>query len=120
MTIPVPLDDLAALLDRYGAGYLLTTSGAGRVKVVAVDPVGVGGEVLISTASSGSRANIAEEPQVTVMWPPLMPHGYTLIVDGVARCEPETIVVRPGHAILHRPSAHADGPSAPYPLVNPV
>lgn len=116
MTIPVPIGDVAALLGRYGSAYLLTTSPDGRTKVVAVDPVPHGPVLRVATPGRGSVANLATHPGVTVIWPPLEPHGFTLIVDGSAAADDAGLTVTPERATLHRPAAHADGPEAPYPL----
>lgn len=110
------LSDLGTALSAVGAGYLLTTavtpSNAGRVKVVSVDPVLVDG-VLRTQPSKGSAANLASNPIVTLLFPPLEHHGFTLLVDGRAEVAEDAIVVRPESAIWHRPARHSDGPAAP-------
>lgn len=116
MTIPVPLGDLARLLTAYGSAYLLTASNDGRTKVITVDPVPEGRLLLVATPSRGAAANIAANPAVTLVWPPLERHGFTLIVDGTAVADEDGVTVSPEHGILHRPGTHADGPDAPYPF----
>lgn len=115
MTIPVAIGDLERVLTTFGSAYLITI-GTGHTKVVTVDPVVEGRVLLVPTPSRGSAANIAANPAVTVVWPPLEPRGFTLIVDGTAVADEDGITVAPEHGILHRPSTHADGPEAPYPL----
>lgn len=97
----------------------MTTSPDGRAKIITVDPVVEGGVLAVPTPSRGAAANIAGNPAVTVVWPPLQRHGFTLIVDGTAVADEAGIAVTPEHGILHRPRTHAQAPGAPeapYPL----
>lgn len=111
MSVPVRLDALETALIGVGSGYLLT-SVDGRVKVVSVDPTMRDG-ILRTQPSKGSAANLATNPLVTVAFPPLAHHGFTLIVDGTAVATDDGIDVTPTGAIWHRPARHADGPDAP-------
>lgn len=113
MSIPVELDRLAEALTEFGAGYLLTASADGRVKVLTVDPDVREGTVVVSGPSKGSAANIAANPRVTLVFPPPQPKGFSLIVDGVAEAVGDDFRVRPSAAVLHRPSSHSDGPPPP-------
>lgn len=108
MSIPVQIDDLARALEDFGAGYLLT-SGGGKVKAVTVDPTVDGPTLRVDGVSRGSAANIADNPQVTLLWPPLRQRGYSLILDGTAEVLDGAILVTASAAVLHRPAAHADG-----------
>ena len=113
MSIPVEVGDLAAALDGFGAGYLLTTSAAGQVKVVAVEPSIAHGVLSVRSPGRGTLANLSGNPTVTLLFPPLEQRGYTLLVDGAAEVEADDVRVTPSGAVLHRPSSHADGPAAP-------
>ncbi|WP_431842116.1 pyridoxamine 5'-phosphate oxidase family protein [Calidifontibacter indicus] len=113
MSIPVAIADLAAAVAEFGAGYLLTASTDGKVKVVTVEPEVRDRALVITGPSRGSAANIAANPQVTVVFPPAQPRGYTLLVDGQATLDGDDCVVTPSAAVLHRPAAHEDGPPAP-------
>jgi len=113
MSIPVAVDKLAEALAEFGAGYLLTASAEGRVKALTVEPTVTDGAVLVPGPSRGSAANIAANAQVTLVFPPAVPHGYTLIVDGTAEPAGDDFRVTPQAAVLHRPSAHSDGPPPP-------
>ena len=113
MSIPVDLADLNVALADFGAGYLLSASAEGRVKVVTVEPRIVDGTLVVRGPGRGSAANVARNELVTVLFPPLSPRGYTLLVDGSAALEGDDVRVRPTSAVLHRPAAHADGPPAP-------
>ena len=113
MSIPVDVADLARALGDFGAGYLLTSSPEGRVKAVTVEPEVVDGALVVSGPGRGSSANAAANPAVTVLFPPREPRGFTLLVDGTAAVDGDTVRVSPTSAVLHRPAAHADGPPAP-------
>lgn len=102
---------LGETLADFGTGYLLTTSGDGRIKVVAVDPGPTADGLVIDGPGKGSAANIAKIPQVTVLFPPLEQHGYALIVDGQAEGDADHAVVQVSGAVLHRPARYADGPT---------
>ncbi|HWI43363.1 MAG TPA: pyridoxamine 5'-phosphate oxidase [Nocardioides sp.] len=115
MSIPVDPKDLAQALADFGSGYLLTTSSP-QVKVVTVDPeVDANGNLAISGPGRGTLANLAQNPAVTLVFPPLERHGYTLLVDGTAQAggDGQDVVVEPTGAVLHRPASHADGPLPP-------
>lgn len=113
MSIPVDPQDLAEVLNDFASGYLLTTSSP-QVKVVTVDPVVTpDGRIAISGPGRGTLANLAQNPAVTLVFPPLERHGYTLLVDGTGHVEGDDVVVDPAGAVLHRPAAHADGPLPP-------
>lgn len=104
MSKVVEISDLAESLAEYSAGYLLTWSSDGRVKVVSVRPSYSGGVFTLVTPGRGSCANASGNEQVTLLFPPLTQPGFSLIVDGTASVVGEDIVVRPGSAILHRPA----------------
>ncbi|MCE1180211.1 MAG: pyridoxamine 5'-phosphate oxidase [Micrococcales bacterium] len=113
MSIPVDLAQLAAVLEAYGSAYLLTTGPDGRVKVVTVDPAVEGELIRVPGCSGGTARNLGHNPAASLVWAPLERHGYTLIVDGTAATDAQGFVLTPEHAVLHRPSAHSDGPPAP-------
>jgi Pyridoxamine 5'-phosphate oxidase len=113
MSIPVDVADLGRALEGFGAGYLLTTSADGRVKVVTVEPSVTDGAVLVPGPGRGTLGNLAGNPAVTLVFPPLEHRGFTLLVDGTAEAEGDDVRVAPTGAVLHRPASHADGPPAP-------
>ncbi len=112
MSIPVEIGDLKGALADFGSGYLLSTTD-GRVKVVTIDPEYDGASLLVAGPGRGTLANLAGNAAVTVVFPPVEPKGYTLLVDGVAEITGEDVRVTPGTAVLHRPRSHADGPLPP-------
>ncbi|KAA1418978.1 pyridoxamine 5'-phosphate oxidase [Nocardioides humilatus] len=101
MSIPVEIGDLASALDRCGSGYLLTTSD-GRVKVVIVHPVAADGVLELASPGTGTLANLAVNPIVTLVFPPLEQGGHSLLVDGTATVRGDDVVVEPSSAVLHR------------------
>jgi len=112
MSIAVDVADLARALQGFGAGYLLTTKG-GNVKVVTVEPTVTDGVVLVESPGRGTLANLADNPALTLVFPPLESKGFTLLVDGTAEVSGDDVRVTPTGAVLHRPASHADGPPAP-------
>lgn len=100
------MERLAATRAGFGAGYLLTTSSDGRVKVVTVEPAVEGAELVIAGVSGGSAANLAGNPAATVVFPPIEARGYSLIVDGTGAVQADAIRIRAASAVLHRPAAH--------------
>lgn len=106
MSTTVDLASLAETVAGYGSAYVLTTTDA-RVRAVAVDPVLVDG-VFQLTWSKRTAANVAVNPAVTLLFPPLEPRGYSLIVDGSATDTGGALEVAPAAAVLHRPMSHAD------------
>ena len=112
MSIPVDVADLAEALQDFGAGYLLTTT-AGAVKVVTVEPTVTDGVLQVAGPGKGTIANLADNPAVTLVFPPREPRGFTLLVDGTAEVAGEDVQITPATAVLHRPASHADGPPAP-------
>jgi hypothetical protein len=105
MSTSVDLASLAETVAGYGTAYVLTTTDD-RVRAVAVDPVLVDG-VFQLTWSKRTAANIAANPVVTLLFPPLEPRGYSLIVDGSAEDTGDALHVSPTAAVLHRPMSHA-------------
>ncbi|MGI8900543.1 MAG: pyridoxamine 5'-phosphate oxidase [Nocardioides sp.] len=108
MSVKVDLAELAARLDSYGFGYLLTVGEDLRAHAVAVRPVLADGLLQVEGLGRRTRANLVSRPEVSLVWPPVDEGGYSLIVDGRATVTSVGATVEPGHAVLHRP-AHNDG-----------
>jgi hypothetical protein len=110
----VDFERLAAALPDFPFGYLITVDDDYRVHTVTVEPVLRGAVLDIGLIGGRTRANLARRRDVTLLWPPPEPGGYSLIVDGYADVSnegPETARcgVAPTRALLHR---EADSPSA--------
>jgi len=113
MSIPVDVADLENALADFGAGYLLTVGGDATIKVVTVEPTVSDGVVVVAGPGKGTIANLAGNPSVTLVLPPPLPKGFTLLVDGTAEVAGEDVRITPSGAVLHRPGMHADGPPPP-------
>jgi hypothetical protein len=85
---------------------LLTVSDDARPHAVAVAAAWDGAALALSVGKR-TAANASARPQVSLLWPPNEPGGYSLIVDGTAAATREEgrIAVTPTRAVLHRPAA---------------
>lgn len=101
---------LAETVAEYSFAYLMTVTSEGRPHAVAVQPRLVDSVLRVEGLGSRSRSNIEAHPQVSLVWPPQDISGYSLIVDGAAGSEGETLLVTPGRAVLHRPGT-SGGPA---------
>ena len=110
MSIQVDVENIAQALADFDTAYLLSV-GATGVKVVNVQVVAAGHDLLIPTESGGTARNIAGNPAVTVLCPPRQAGGYSLIIDGAGAADGPGFRVSPTRAVLHRPAA----PDAPVP-----
>ena len=96
MSLSVALDELRDQVGRFGASpYLLTVSDDGRPHATSVT-VSLDGDVF--------------RLDVTLLWPPVDDERFSLIVDGDATVDGQTVAIRPAKAILHR--QRADGPGS--------
>lgn len=127
----VDLKRLAAALSDYPFGYLITVDDRYRVHTVTVEPVlreladcpeadrGASGAVIdVGLIGGRTRENLSHRSDVTILWPPSKPGGYSLIVDGRAEAsdsdrhsETAQCRVAPTRALLHR-EAEPDSPAA--------
>jgi hypothetical protein len=129
----VDLKRLVAALADYPFAYLITVDDDYRVHTVTVQPVlrdlpddpgaSAGAVLDIGLIGGHTRENLAHRADVTLLWPPAEPGGYSLIVDGRAaptdsdvqsNAETERFGVIPTRALLHRAAepesrAAADG-----------
>lgn len=112
MSYPVDPADLPRALEEYAVSYLLTVTPSATVKAVTVRPRAAEGAVFVGAGRS-SAANASGNPAVTLLCPPVVEHGFTLIVDGTATVTGDEIRIDPTSAILHRPPYHSDGPPPP-------
>ncbi|EUA14156.1 hypothetical protein I546_0943 [Mycobacterium kansasii 732] len=103
----VDLTRLAAALADYPFAYLITVDDDYRVHTVTVEPVLRGAVLDVGLVGGGTRKNLARRRDVTLLWPPREPSGYSLIVDGSAEAtgageETVRLWVAPTRALLHR------------------
>lgn len=111
MSIPVPLDDLRAAVERYGdRPFLLTVGDDGRAHATSC-PVRWDGASLVASTGRRTTANARLRPAVAVLWPPVEPGDYSLIVDAAASSEAGAVGevrLRPERAVLHRSGPSSD------------
>lgn len=109
MSMRVELGELTARLAEYGFAYLVTVGESGRAHVLAVSPEVTGSGLLVAGIGKHSVANASVHPDVTLVWPPTVEGGYSLIVDGTAIVGDGELRIEPVKAILHRPAPGEDG-----------
>ncbi len=107
-------DRLAAALPDFPFAYLITVGDDYRAHTVTVEPRLREATLDIGLIGGRTRENLARRGDVTLLWPPREPGGYSLIVDGKAEVtesagEAVHLGVVPERALLHR---EADSPSA--------
>ena len=125
----VDLKRLITALADYPFAYLITVDDAYRVHTVTVQPVlrdlpddpdGSGAVLDVGLIGGHTRENLAHRSDVTLLWPPPEPGGYSLIVDGRAEITESDVHSDPGtarfgvvptRALLHR-NADPDSPAA--------
>lgn len=110
----VDFERLAAALADFPFGYLITVDDDYRAHTVTVEPTLREAILDVGLIGGRTRQNLARRRDVTLLWPPTEPGGYSLIVDGsaeVTESDDETarLGVVPTRALLHR---EADSPSA--------
>ena len=111
MSIPVELAELhEAITGLERAPYLLTVGDDGRPHCVAT-PCRWHDDELELEAGNRTLANAGARPSVSLLWPPNVADGYSLIVDAeVVHAErsgtgDNVVRVRPSRAVLHRPAS---------------
>lgn len=110
----VDLEALADALADYPYAYLITVDDGYRVHTVTVEPQLREATLDVGLIGGRTRNNLAQRADVTLLWPPAEPGGYSLIVDGTAEvteagAETARLSVVPTRALLHR---DADSPDA--------
>jgi hypothetical protein len=109
MSIPVALEQLRNETRKFAlAPYLLTVSDDARPHAVAVAATWEG-DALAMDVGKRTAANAVARANVSLLWPPNEPGGYSLIVDGTAAAAGDArVAVTPTRAVLHRPAATPD------------
>ena len=109
MSVKVTLEELAGKIAELDFAYLVTVSDEGRAHVLSVWPEVTATGLVVDGVGRHSQANADAHPDVTLVFPPADPTGYSLLVDGTATVDGSTITVVPAKAILHRPAPGPDG-----------
>ena len=112
----VDFERLAAALPDYPFAYLITVDDGYRVHTVTVEPQLREATLDVGLIGGRTRENLAHRADVTLLWPPTEPGGYSLIVDGEAEVTDKAgdavrLGVVPTRALLHR-DADPDSPGA--------
>jgi len=91
--------------------YLVTVGPDQSPHLVAVRVEVFGDSVRCASVGSTGTSNVVRSARATLLWPPIVDtestdehRDYSLIADGSARIEGETVVVRVERAVLHRPA----------------
>jgi hypothetical protein len=105
MSIAVSLDRLREEAARFGqTPYLLTVGDDQRAHATAVTVEWQDDELVMSVGARSAR-NATARPEVSLLWPPFEPGGYSLISDGAVRdAGDEQLAFAPTRAVLHRPA----------------
>ena len=113
MSIEVPSESLAETLGGFAGAYLVTVGSDRRAHVVAVTPVLHGARLHAGEPGRTTRGNVEDNATVTLVWPPLVAGGHSLIVDGTGEIRDSELVVAPTRAVLHRPAPVAAAEPTP-------
>ncbi|MGV0836699.1 pyridoxamine 5'-phosphate oxidase family protein [Mycolicibacterium thermoresistibile] len=101
----VDLGRLAEALADFDYAFLITAGDAGKPHTVMLDPVLADGVFDVGAVGDRTSTNVAQHPDVTLLWPPRQPGGYALMVDGRAEAAGDGLRVVPTKALLHRRAA---------------
>jgi hypothetical protein len=102
----VDFDRLGAALPDYPFAYLVTVDDSYRVHTVTVEPELRERVLDVGLIGSKTLKNIETRSDVTLLWPPSKPGGYSLIIDGLGEVsESAHLHVVPTRALLHRNAA---------------
>ncbi|TSD93625.1 pyridoxamine 5'-phosphate oxidase family protein [Skermania sp. ID1734] len=102
MSVKVDLAQLADSLADFDYAYLATVGDDYRVHTVVVSPGFTDGALEVGEIGRHTRNNVTSHRDVTLIWPPRAPGGYTLIVDGTGMPADDSLRVIPTRAVLHR------------------
>jgi hypothetical protein len=111
MSVPVPLEELAQQIERFGPNpYLVTVAADGRPRATSVSVTWHRDAIMVG-AGRRTAENVTANAAVALLWPAPQPGQHALIVDGhgMVHDSPDRVVVQPGKAVLHVTSS---GPPA--------
>lgn len=113
------LEALREAVDRYGSVTFFLTAGAdGRPHTVQLPVTWTETGRIVLHPGNSTVANVQARPLVTLLWPPIEPGGYSLIVDATvveasaAGHGDNAVSVQPTKAVLHRPAPPANPAAA--------
>lgn len=110
---------LSEAISRYGREAYLLTVGKDGPHTGHVS-IALRGNVVACVIGPSAAKNIANEPKVSLFWPPMEPGGYAMILNGVVTERRETgggatAEITLTKSVFHRPGpkpADSDGPCA--------
>jgi hypothetical protein len=106
MSVVVELGELGARIAEFGDRAYLVSVGDDRKAHVVSTAVAWCDGVIEAGAGRRTRANLATQHAVTLLWPPARGGRFSLIVDAEADEPAEgdegPITLRPHRAVLHR------------------
>jgi hypothetical protein len=104
MSIRVELEELRAVAaEQMPFAYLMTVSDDSSARAVAITPR-IDDDVITCDAGRHSCENASARPNVSLLWPPIDPGDYSLIVDGIATVDGSVVRIRATRAVRHRPA----------------
>ena len=113
MSIKVEVDDIRAVADGQAPfAYFISVSDDASAHMIAIRPA-IGATDIVCEVGKTSRANAVARPTVSLLWPPATPDDYSLIVDGTATVDGETVRITPTRAVRHRPAPGGGNDCAP-------
>ena len=115
MSVSVALESLQEETDRRGSvAYFVSVGSDGRPHTVQLQVAWSDLGHLVVHPGNSTVANVGDRPLVSLLWPPVEPGGYSLIVDATvvdvngAGDGSNSVSVEPTKAVLHRPAQPTD------------
>jgi hypothetical protein len=113
VSIPVPLADLPAQVERFGSTPYLVTVGEDSTPHAASVAVVWRDNLLMAGAGRRTASNIQANDVVALLWPAKQPGQHALIVDGLADVKWSgdglVVLIQPSRAVLHVTSRGEEG-----------
>ncbi len=96
--------NLQEAIEQYGSHpFILTVSEEGpHAGIVELE---TNGNSLACAIGKSAMENIADNSNISFLWPPLEDNGYSLIVNGIASISDGICTVDVTKSVLHRPGA---------------
>jgi hypothetical protein len=115
VSVSVSLDRLGAEVARYGSwAYVVSVKDDGRPHLVSAQLAWDGSVFTLAGAGRHTSANAVERPGLSLLWAPVEPGGFSLIVDVTASVAPDgPITLAPERGVLHRTGPEGGSDCAP-------
>ncbi len=109
MSMRVEVERLREQLARYGHAPYLITTGADLVPHTTHVVVAFDGSAFTCDVGRTTAMNSSARRNVCLLWPPHLPGGFSLIVDGETVVNELKVRVTPTAAVLHRNASAEQG-----------